>query len=243
MEYALATNIGKREHNEDSCYIPSEGGLPLIILADGMGGHNAGQEASQMAVKFILESMQSQHNTGSLKDRLHNAINYANARIYDYSQTEFRLKGMGTTVAAALLAPDSYKAANIGDSRIYLYNGKELTQISIDHSLVSELLMRGLITRDQARIHPKRNMITRALGTRLNETADMFEGEWSKGDILLACTDGLYGYVSDSEILKVLITNQSLDALCDSLIELALSHNAEDNITVVMARNTGGAGK
>lgn len=241
MEYASATNIGKRELNEDSFYIPSDGELPLIILADGMGGHNAGQQASQMAVSLILEAMQGADKTGGYKDKLNKAINYANSKIYDCSKNDYTLRGMGTTVTAALLTPDSYNVANIGDSRIYLFNRKELVQVSIDHSLVSELYMRGIITQEQARKHPQRNIITRALGTRMDEKVDIFEGKWAPGDIILACTDGLYGYVTDNEIFNVLTCVQSLDVLCNALIELALSNNADDNITVVMARNTGGA--
>ena len=171
IDYACCSRVGRRHENEDNCHIPQPGGLPLVIVADGMGGHKAGRTASTMAVDEILASLGE-----SLPDEvsIRAAVDHANLAVYEHSRKDFNCRGMGTTVVLAALEEVSYIAGNIGDSRIYHYGKSGLRQVSRDHSLVAILLATGEITKEQAKAHPQRNVITRALGTRDEERLDIF---------------------------------------------------------------------
>jgi protein phosphatase len=147
---------------------------------------------------------------------------------------------MGTTLTLAMLFPDQYIAANIGDSRLYYFDGWSITQVTHDHSLVAVLVANGEITLEEANVHPQRNIITRALGTSEHEEADFFQRRWVKDDVLLLCSDGLYGSVTDEEMEDALRKDVPLTEICDELVSRALSAGATDNVTVVLARNEGG---
>ncbi len=236
MKYACKTDIGQRLRNEDSYYIPSDDDLALISVADGMGGHNAGMIASALAVEEIAVSLRKggMAPPGAL---LEGALRYANSVIFRYAADNAGCRGMGTTITSALLFKNRYYAANVGDSRLYHFDGESLVQITRDHSYVAVLVASGEITREEASCHPKRNIITRALGTRVSEQIDIYECEWKHNDLLLLCTDGMHAAVDDKRMTEVIKESRRLDDACDALVSLALKNGATDNITVVLAQN------
>jgi serine/threonine protein phosphatase PrpC len=241
MESAIQTHIGRvRQTNEDSGRIQRyENGWILAVVADGMGGHQAGDVASQMAVDIICESLKevNDYTTPSeMQQRLNDAIQLANERILTYAEEHTECRGMGTTVVIALMNQQLGVLAHIGDSRIYRYSQGILQQITSDHTLVNELLRNHQITQDEADNHPRRNILTRALGTEKKVKADFSVLHWETGDILLLCSDGLSGKVS-SEMMAAVLANGSLKEMADELIASALQAGGEDNITVILLRN------
>ncbi|MEG1560682.1 MAG: Stp1/IreP family PP2C-type Ser/Thr phosphatase [Clostridia bacterium] len=240
-KFAFRTDIGKRPRNEDSLYVPEEGARPLFIIADGIGGHKAGAVASKLAVRSVAEYVE-QSTQSDLRATVQVASAYANSLVYAEGQSNKEYSDMGTTLAFALLATKSFIVANIGDSRIYHFDGISLTQITKDHSFAAELLEAGEITEEEAKRHPRRNVITRALGTEPTEHPDIFEAEWGTGDLLMLCTDGIFGGVSDCDIKQVLKNATDLGLACDNLIELCREGGATDNATVVLVQNMGVSG-
>ena len=240
MIYAYRSDTGLRKKNEDSFYIPGEGERPLIIVADGMGGHVAGEVASSTAIDKIAEYVGSAESGLSSITLLRQAMNIANRSVFDLAMTDDRYTGMGTTVVMALLAPAKYTVASIGDSRLYQFDGRKLRRVTKDHTYVQELVSAGLITEEQARTHPQRNLVTRAVGTSRFEKTDAGVKSWKKDDILMLCSDGLCGAVEDQEAERILRTTSDLLECCDKLTELALANGSTDNITVVLAKNTEG---
>jgi serine/threonine protein phosphatase PrpC len=244
MRYAAQTHVGRRLRNEDSLYLPGGScGAALVAVADGMGGHAAGERASRLAVEglsAVLCADEEARFPGDPMQRIQSAIRQINREIYTHSRTEEGCRGMGTTLTLAMLFPDQYIAANIGDSRLYHFDGWSVTQVTHDHSLVAVLVASGEITPAEAHVHPQRNIITRALGTAEYEEADFFQRRWAEGDTLLLCSDGLYGSICDEEMEEVLRRDASLQEQCDELVRRAIDAGATDNITVVLAQNAGG---
>lgn len=242
MNVASQTNVGRRISNEDSFLVPSEGDeLTVIAVADGMGGHAAGKRASTLAVEGLSSLLLSAREPAEdPMQRLRLAVRQINQDIYHHASTEQGCRGMGTTLTLALLFPDQYIAANVGDSRLYHYDGWNLSQVTHDHSLVAVLVAAGEITLAESYIHPQRNIITRALGTADYEEADYFQRRWVEGDILLLCTDGLHGCLKDEAMEAMLREERTLQQHCDELVKAALEAGATDNITVVLAQHTGG---
>lgn len=243
MRYAAQTHVGRRLRNEDSLYLPNDGcGAALVAVADGMGGHAAGERASRLAVEGLSAALctKEERFAGDPMQRIQSAIRQINREIFTHSRTEEGCRGMGTTLTLALLFPDQYIAANIGDSRLYHFDGWSVTQVTHDHSLVAVLVANGEITAAEAHVHPQRNIITRALGTAEYEEADFFQRRWAEGDVLLLCSDGLYGSLSDEEMEEVLRLDVPLQEQCDELVRRALSAGATDNVTVVLTQNAGG---
>ena len=236
MKFAYLTDIGKRATNEDSLYVPAEGAKPLFLVADGMGGHKSGATASTLAARSVAEYVE-QCTHSNLETMAKVASAYANAKVYALAQSAKVYEGMGTTLAFVYAQEDRFVAANIGDSRIYHYDGMTLTQITKDHSYVAALLMAGKITETEAENHPQRNMITRAIGINPIEQADIFEMEWGKGDLLLLCTDGLPSGLTDAEIKEILKSVKDINAACRELVESAKKGGAADNITVILVEN------
>jgi protein phosphatase len=233
LRHSARTDVGKtRDHNEDSYGVGSGEQVErlgeLLIVCDGMGGHAAGEVASRLAVDTILGMY---YDDGS-EDRpaaLEQAFAEANARIYATGRGN-----MGTTGVAALLHHDALHIANVGDSRAYLIRNGEIRQISRDHSFVSDQVAAGLITADQARESPHRNVITRALGYQPEVSIDMFRLPLQVGDIVVLSSDGLHGLVSDAEIAEI-ASSYPPDEAVDRLIVLANQRGGSDNITVVIA--------
>ena len=241
MIYAYRSCRGLRPQNEDSIYVPNEGCCPVVIVADGMGGHSSGDIASSIAVKRIVRFIDSSDgSTGSIV-LLRRAINDANREIFDLSMTEDEYSGMGTTVVAVLLAPSKYTFAHIGDSRLYHFDGQRLRRVTLDHSYVQELVSAGVITEEQAKGHPQRNLVTRAVGTSRFEKADTGVKGWAEGDILMLCSDGLCGAVDDRDAERIIKRTDDLLECCDKLVELALKNGSTDNITVVLVKNERGS--
>ena len=242
MIYAACTHIGRRLKNEDSLYVPKTSDDPAVVaVADGMGGHAAGHRASTLAVEGVSSALAdfrapADAAVRALRDILHR-INYD---VYRHAQTEEGCRGMGTTLTLALLYEKEYIAANMGDSRLYQFDGEMLTQVTRDHSLVAVLVASGSITQEEADRHPQRNIITRALGTSAYEEADFFTRQWKTGDMLLLCSDGLHGCVPQEELTRVLKSGKPLDEIAQTLVQLALDAEGTDNITAVLVQNTGG---
>ena len=236
MKYAVKTDIGKRVHNEDSYLLSEKDEFPMLfVVADGMGGHAAGSVASKLLVKQ-LEMFDRMVEPERELELLRHAIESANLGIFHAAEKDRALRGMGTTLVAALILGKDYIAANVGDSRMYQYSQNQLETITTDHSLVEQLVLAGAITKDEARVHPQRNIITRAMGVSPKVDVDLFERSWSAGDILMICSDGLHGAVEEDDIITVLSSNRSLDSMCDVLIQLALDNGGTDNITLLLIR-------
>lgn len=245
MKYAYRTEIGIRESNQDSLFVPGkefEGpGIytPIIIVADGMGGHRAGNIASLLAVNSI-QSYIELHDEENKRELLQHAVNYANKEVFIAAKEDVDCFGMGTTAVMAYVEDDFFSFANVGDSRLYLMSNGELRQLSRDHSFVEELFEQGVITREQADVHPQRHILTRAIGVAQYVKADTAMRSWQTGDLIMLCSDGLHGSVSLNEMSEILKKTQDLTDACDKLVGAALANGSRDNITVVLAKNDGG---
>ena len=236
MRYAALSVTGKRQANEDSIFIPfDKNQVQTAIVADGMGGHKAGSLASSMAVEAIVNYL----NNGESCDEqaLKTAVCKAGFAVYDHAKRNVECRGMGTTAVAVLLTSGDYVAANIGDSRLYHLADGQIKQITRDHSYVEELVRMGHITREQAAVHPNRNIITKALGTTPDEVPDMFRHKWKRGDMLLLCSDGFHGSVSPEETTRILKEETNLNEACEALVKNALYGGSTDNISVVLVLN------
>ena len=233
MKVYAQTDIGPvRELNEDSYYSPVEG-EDFCCVADGMGGHQAGEVASALAVETFAQRMRS--TAVKPQDRLRRAVYAANLAIYDKAQADPGMSGMGTTLTGLLFENGEAHIAHVGDSRCYLMRNKALVQVTSDHTLVEELLLKGAITPREAQNHPKRNVITRALGTELTVKTDILRLRMQPGDMFLLCSDGLSGYVSDRAIQDVLNSRMRREDKVAALVEKAIEGGGRDNITVLLA--------
>lgn len=240
MIYAIRSNIGRRARNEDRGYAPYRAdGLPFVAVSDGMGGHAAGEVASRMTINGMLEELRRTYDEDPVP-MLRRAIAHVNLDVYRAAQDDESLRGMGATLVCALLSGRRYLVANVGDSRLYHFDGASIEQVTTDHSLVEMLVQSGSITREQARTHPRRNIITRAIGIGLRVDVDLFDRSWKQGDILLLCSDGLSGSLEDAHICSILQGDGSLEDMADRLVQDALENGASDNVTVVLARCEGG---
>ncbi|QEK12000.1 Stp1/IreP family PP2C-type Ser/Thr phosphatase [Crassaminicella thermophila] len=242
MEIGAYSHKGKvREINEDAYYI-SKGDLNLFIVADGMGGHNAGEVASNIAINSIKEFMEIHIDQFLDKDEekvcefLKKATFEANKNIFKKAISEKECQGMGTTLTVVLILSKVY-IAHVGDSRAYLIHNNNISQITQDHSLVAELLRNGSITENEAKIHPQRNMITRALGTEENIIIDIYTLDFNSDDIIFLCTDGLSNLIETDEIKRTLIDCDNMQHACVHLVELANERGGYDNITVIAIKN------
>lgn len=234
MTAALRTDVGRvRKQNEDAAYMDEERGI--YVVADGMGGHLAGEVASQMAIDAI-KHMAQRHHAASISV-LRDTVCTAHEAIFAHARKNQNCSGMGTTISAMWRGGRYMYIAHVGDSRIYRLRGGELEQITQDHSLVEELVRARIITRAEARNHPRRNIITRALGTPGENAPDMLATDVKKGDLWLLCSDGLTGMVSDEEITDVLTGDESLDIKADTLIKMALAAGGRDNVTLILCRS------
>lgn len=234
------TDIGrKRSINQDSvysCAVPLGSLNNLFVVADGMGGHKAGDYASAYAVNAIEREVDADENTQPVKI-LRNAIECANVEIFEKSKEE-DFAGMGTTVVAATIIDATLYVANVGDSRLYLIRDN-ICQITKDHSLVEEMIRIGEIDRDDARFHPDKNIITRAVGVEKSVEVDFFEEELLEGDIILMCSDGLSNMVGDDDILNIIKKNKKVEDMADELVKVANHNGGKDNIGIVLVRFEG----
>lgn len=230
------TDIGKkRKLNQDYVYVSETpiGNLPnLFIVADGMGGHNAGDYASKCTVETIIKEVRGCFEKNPVRI-LSKAIRIANDQIRRKAEEDKSLSGMGTTVVAATCLGHYLQVANVGDSRLYII-GSEIRQITTDHSLVEEMIRMGGIDRKAARNHPDKNIITRAIGALDTVEIDFFHEELKPGELVLLCSDGLTNMLEDEEIGAILKEPVSMEEKAQRLIEAANDNGGKDNITVVI---------
>lgn len=231
------TDIGKRRKlNQDYVFVSvcPIGELPnVFIVADGMGGHNAGDYASKYTVEMIEEQIRESQLTEAA-EILDSAICRANSYIRNMARENETLSGMGTTVVAATVSDDKLLVANVGDSRLYIINDKEIRQITRDHSLVEEMVRMGGIDRRAARVHPDKNIITRAVGALDTVEADFFREDLKEGDTILLCSDGLTNMLEDEEIHGIVKRRASLSEKGKALIGAANENGGKDNIAVIL---------
>lgn len=225
------TDIGqKRSNNQDSILVNSE--LGLFAVADGMGGHSGGEVASSMAVKTLEHAFSQRSPDTEVSTLLETAITECNKVIYNQSQQNPQLRGMGTTLSAAYIEDEILHIGQVGDSRLYLYRAHNLYQITEDHSQVYELLKAGLITESGMDSFQK-NIITRSVGYEKDVKVDLFQRQIVKGDRYLICSDGLSGMVTDEQIAQVFL-NFDIETSARNLVALANAQGGEDNISVVI---------
>ena len=238
MKTFSMTDIGrKREINQDYVFATDEtiGNLPnLLVVADGMGGHRAGDFASRFTVEVLAEEVQNSKETHP-EQILGNAIQTANERLMEEAAKDSRLEGMGTTLVAATILDHVLYFANVGDSRLYLIN-KEIRQLSKDHSMVEEMVRLGGLTEEEAKHHPDKNIITRAMGVKDRVEPDFFEYRLKGGDTILMCSDGLTNMVDDDEIFQIVKSARDIVEAVETLIQRANENGGSDNIGIVLAQ-------
>ena len=238
MKTFSMTDIGrKREINQDYVFATDEtiGNLPnLLVVADGLGGHRAGDFASRFTVEVLAEEVQNSKETHP-EQILGNAIQTANERLMEEAAKDSRLEGMGTTLVAATILDHVLYFANVGDSRLYLIN-KEIRQLSKDHSMVEEMVRLGGLTEEEAKHHPDKNIITRAMGVKDKVEPDFFEYRLKGGDTILMCSDGLTNMVDDDEIFQIVKSARDIVEAVETLIQRANENGGSDNIGIVLAQ-------
>jgi protein phosphatase len=247
ISYKALTDVGrKRKGNEDNLHVNPE--QHLFVVADGMGGHAAGEVASRVAVDSINEFIcltsgdeeitwpfGLDENISYDGNRLKTAVRYANRKVLEATREKTEYEGMATTVAAVLVDDANAILAHVGDSRIYLYRDGSLSQLTSDHSWINEQIQSGVISAEQARSHPLRNVVTRALGGKPDLQVDVQVQPMQSGDLLLLCSDGLTTMVPDDEIARVFAdSGGNVEAAASGLVEEANAHGGEDNITVLL---------
>ena len=247
MIYNCDSHVGKvRKNNEDYCMgeiIQTEDDcIGIFALADGMGGHKKGEVASKIAVDSIIDFLKENilKSCGIKMDYLDDVIkqgyNYANQKIFDKVSEDSSCEGMGTTLVVAVIYKDDMIMANVGDSRGYLLHNDEFRRITRDHSVVEELVNANLITEEEARVHPRRNQITRAMGAEEIIIVDIYREKVEKGDMILLATDGLTGCVGDEDIKNIIKQDKDIKEICEDLINQANDNSGKDNISVILSK-------
>lgn len=242
MEVGFKTDKGmKRQNNEDACFVM----LPekVFLVADGVGGGNAGEIASRTAVSEIASYISNNPiknaiNKYAIVNYFQDAIEKANSKIYEMAVKYKENKGMATTLVAVYIKDGKAYIANVGDSRVYLFRDDEFLQLTEDHTYVNTLVKAGILTEAQAAVDSRKNIITKALGADVTVEPDFFQVDVSCGDVLILCTDGLYDEVSEEELIGVIDSEVSMSILCNQLIEIANTNGGHDNITLISLRVT-----
>ena len=236
MKIFSMTDVGrKREMNQDYVFATDEslGTLPnLLVVADGMGGHKAGDFASKYTVEVLKEELKHTLKDGP-EEILKDAAQTANHKLIEKADEDINLEGMGTTLVAATVIDHTLYFINVGDSRLYLLN-KDIRQLSRDHSLVEEMVRLGEMDKADAKDHPDKNIITRAVGVVPELSVDFFEVELKPGDTVLMCSDGLTNMIEDEEIKKIVLGQRDIVEKAEKLIDTANENGGKDNITVVL---------
>jgi serine/threonine protein phosphatase PrpC len=230
-DHASLTDVGRQRHTNEDSYFESP---PVFAVADGMGGAQAGEVASAMAVEEFTESRDGGGVTP--EQRLESIAKTANRKIFEMAQSDSRHAGMGTTLTATMLDDGGVAVGHVGDSRLYLYRDGKLERMTRDHSLVEEFVRQGRLTPEQAEKHPQRSVITRALGPESDVEVDTFTIQSRDGDIYLLCSDGLSGMVSDADMEEIVSSGGRLESTATALIEAANDNGGRDNITAVLFR-------
>jgi len=235
IDFFQLTDVGcVREENEDAVgYWPHEDGL-LFAVADGLGGHEAGEIASALALEVLAREMDRAPDSWAMAKRLRRATQEANIAIHQKCVTVPELRGMGTTLTASVVAGNQLVAAHVGDCRVYLLRDGVLTQLTKDHTWVWDQVEYGILSPEEARNHPRRNMLSRCLGPHLVVGIDVLQIELRVGDVLLQCSDGVHAHLPDSEIAEHLRSRQP-DAACRALIQRGREAGGKDNLSAQVA--------
>ena len=225
-----------RRSNEDSVFVVPK--HQLYIVADGVGGHNSGEVASRISIEAL--DMWTRELVDAPQNVLVDAFFNANAQVISAAEEDHKLSGMGATLVAAIFYHDHFITANIGDSRLYLVSSGEIRQVTFDHSYVQELVRRGFLTAEEARNHPRKNVITRCIGTESSFEPDVFYTRWNPKDLVILCSDGLCDVLREEDMLALVKQEPDLDALCRTMVQAAYDKGSADNISLVLVRNEGG---
>lgn len=226
-----------RQQNQDAYAARVlEDGRAIALVCDGMGGARAGNVASTMAVELFMEEFLKPDQKDPVEEQMSHAASVANQAVFQRSSADPECAGMGTTMVAVLAGAEEAVILNEGDSRCYHINGEGIVLVTRDHSLVEDLVERGELTREQARTHPHRNLITRALGAEPVLMADCFRQPLAPGDCLLLCSDGLSNVVNEQEMLYEVVHGGAPEQCCQRLLNIALGRGAPDNVTVVLVK-------
>src|SRR5262245_10012349 len=237
MHVAALSDVGMvRSGNEDSFFAHATKGGGLFIVADGMGGHAAGEVASEMAVQIVSRELGTIHQLSGQgpRDKVAESIRNANRAIYERTINESDKQGMGTTVSVLLVSGARWLIGQVGDSRVYLLRDGALTQLTKDHSYVQEQVDAGLLTPEQARYHPYSNVITRCVGANESVDVDIYRGDVLPGDVFLVASDGLTGMVDDRRLQQILLARSTPARIVDALIAEANGRGGLDNITAIV---------
>lgn len=238
MRFGAVTDIGMhRKINEDNYHVQENGLFPYAIVADGMGGHQAGEVASMMVVDIVTnhleKNLEPELDYVEAGEVVRQAFVAANSIIYTYAKNHYKIMGMGTTTTLSMIYRDKVITAHVGDSRSYLVSDSNISQITKDHSYVQELVSRGELSEEAARNHPKKNYITRAMGAEETVKVDITIKPYN-GEKVVLCSDGLTNFVYDEEIEKYMNSANTLQEGAESLVRLANERGGRDNITVVV---------
>jgi len=247
IELSAAVDPGRqRSNNEDA--VALDEGIKLAVLADGMGGYNAGEVASNMATAFIrtelgrwLREAQDHASDAEVRRAMDICVDNANRAIFNAANSNPQYAGMGTTLVVAVFRDTRLLVGHVGDSRAYRLRDGRLQQLTRDHSLLQEQIDAGLITPEQAAFSANKNLVTRAVGVEDTVLLETHQHEVQPGDIYLMCSDGLSDMLDDAAMVQLLLSNDSLDAACSRLIDAANDAGGKDNISVILGRACGGA--
>ena len=240
MEAWGLTDLGNvRKQNQDFYEIvPLNGSSTLSIVCDGMGGAKSGNVASRLATEVfvgeIRRTARMDMEYEQIEQMMRDAVELANRAVFEQSKVSSDFEGMGTTLVAAYLTPQMAVIANVGDSRAYIFDRDGICFMTVDHSLVELMVQRGEITREQAKNHPGKNLITRAIGTESVVYCDIYRRELKHGDAVLLCSDGLSNVLADQEILFEVVHGVHKEGCCQRLLDIAKSRGAPDNVTVIL---------
>lgn len=237
MKVSFKTDIGcTRSQNQDAVFVSEKPVGPLenlFIVADGMGGHNAGDYASKKAIDLIFSSIREDKEDSGIS-AIQRGITIANREIFIEASQDQEKSGMGTTVVVATIENGMLEVANVGDSRLYVLSKGDLIQVTRDHSVIEEMVRKGEVSREMAQKHPKRNLITRAVGAEEEVRIDLFDVDLSDVDAVLMCTDGLTTMVEDAKIAEIMSLGMTVEHKVAALIKEANAGGGKDNITVLM---------
>lgn len=239
LSHAARTDVGMiRSGNEDNFAVDANASRGIFIVADGMGGHAAGEVASEMAVQIVLRELKdiTDVTDGAVTKVLGDALRLANRAIHDRTITEVDKQGMGTTASVLVLADSRYLIGQVGDSRIYLLRDGALKQLTKDHSYVQEQVDAGLLTPEQARVHPYSNVITRCVGASMDVVPDIYFGTLEQGDVILLASDGLTGMLEDEQLTRILSADGGPQHWVDRMVTEANRRGGLDNITAIVIR-------
>ena len=233
--HGITDNGLVRDHNEDNFAFLDLGNKTLLVVADGMGGHDAGEVASDIAVKTVCSEVRKANTRGTDPLTLvEHAVQRANAEVR--LEASARGSNMGTTLSVALVSEDTAYIGSVGDSRVYWIENGSITQITEDHSVVAKLIAAGKLTKDEARNHPRSNLLYRTIGNDETVTVNTFTVPLARGGTLLLCTDGLWGEVGDEEMRRICAGEVHTDLICARLVQKANANGGKDNITAIVAK-------